>query len=101
MRCGDALLEQSIAMPFDRDAVALALRVVRARVPLTIEMRLLAADRDHHGGPLPDPELFSVTCAAGSAAVGLPVCKRVLQVRAPGAAFSPAHERYRGFALRA
>ncbi|MGD0475372.1 MAG: amylo-alpha-1,6-glucosidase [Candidatus Velthaea sp.] len=97
--CGDALLEQSIAMPFDRDAVALALRVVRARVPLTIEMRLLAADRDHHGGPLPDPELFSVTCAAGSAAVGLPVCKRVLQVRAPGAAFSPAHERYRGFAL--
>jgi predicted glycogen debranching enzyme len=97
--CGDALLEQAIAMPHDRDAVALCLRVLRARVPLTVEVRLLAADRDHHGGPLPDPELFTVAVTGGGAAVGLPACQRTLHVRAAGAAFAAAHERYCGFAL--
>ena len=97
--CGDALLEQSIAMPHDSDAVALCLRVVRARVPLRIEVRLLAADRDHHGGPLPEPESFAVACADGRATVRLPVCERTLAVSAAGAAFTAARARYAGFAL--
>jgi predicted glycogen debranching enzyme len=97
--CGDALLEQAIAMPRDRDAVALCLRVVRARLPLTVDVRLLAADRDHHGGPLPEPELFEVECTAGGAAVRLPVSQRTLHVSAAGAAFEAARERYAGFAL--
>lgn len=97
--CGDALLEQTIAMPQDRDATALGLRVVRARTPLSIELRLLVADRDHHGGALPDPGAFAVTCSQTGATIGLPECRRTLHVFAPGAIFEVANERYAGFVL--
>jgi predicted glycogen debranching enzyme len=97
--CADASIEQSIAMPFERDAVAFGLRVRRARVPVVVRVRILAADRDHHGGPLPAVDRFAVNVGAGAATIGLPECGRVLFVTAAGATFTPASERYRGFAL--
>ncbi len=97
--CGDALIEQTIAMPFDRDATAVSIRVVRARLPLTVQLRVLAADRDHHGGPLPDPARFTVVTEAGAATVDLPECRRRLFIRAPNALVHAAAERYAGFAL--
>ena len=35
-------------------------------------MRLLVADRDHHGGDLPDPDFFTTTVAGERATVALP-----------------------------
>lgn len=98
--CGDALIEQSIAMPRDRDSTAVALRVVRARSALTLTGRILVADRDHHGGALPAPAEFSVTCdSSNGATIRLPLCGRTLYADAPDACFEAASERYTGFAL--
>jgi len=97
--CGDALIEQSIAMVAGADATALAFRIVRARAPVTIRARILAADRDHHGGALPDPAAFTVAVDAGVAKVTLPYSRRTLVVYAPGAHIDSASERYAGFEL--
>jgi glycogen debranching enzyme len=109
---GDALLELTLAMPLGADATAVSLRVARARGPLAIRGRLIVADRDHHGGELPDPAAFAVKLGAdsdgaddadgahgGAATVRLPASGRTLLVRAPGAAFEATSERYAGYAL--
>ncbi len=108
---GDALLEVTLAMPLGADATAVSLRVTRARGPLAISARLIVADRDHHGGELPDPAAFAVSAGAGGvhdvggaagaerATVRLPASGRTLHVRAPGAALEIASERYAGYAL--
>jgi predicted glycogen debranching enzyme len=97
--CGDALLEVTLAMPDDADTTALALRVVRARGALDVRARVLFADRDHHGGPLPDPAAFAVTVGDGTAEVALPLSARTVFVRAPGARVTATAERYANFAL--
>jgi predicted glycogen debranching enzyme len=97
--CGDAVIEQSIAMVAGADATALAFRIVRARAPVTLGLRVLAADRDHHGGALPDPQAFTVSVDDGVANVRLPDSQRTLTVYAPGAQISAASERYAGFSL--
>ncbi|MGB8266328.1 MAG: amylo-alpha-1,6-glucosidase [Candidatus Velthaea sp.] len=97
--CGDALLEVTIAMPDGLDATALGLRVVRARGPLDVCARVLFADRDHHGGPLPDPRAFVVALREGGAEIDLPWSQRRVLVHAPGANASIAAERYADFAL--
>ncbi|MEA2666170.1 MAG: hypothetical protein QOI11_3114 [Candidatus Eremiobacteraeota bacterium] len=96
---GDALLELTLAMPLGADATALSLRVARARGPLAVGGRLIVADRDHHGGELPDPAAFTPSLGADGAAVRLPACGRTLHVRAPGATVETASERYAGYAL--
>ncbi len=108
---GDALVELTLAMPQGADAVAVSLRVTRARGPLALRGRLIVADRDHHGGDLPDPAAFAVSLGAGAAGAGggagdaagatvrLPASGRTLYVRAPGAALEAASERYAGYAL--
>jgi len=96
---GDALLEVRLAMPAGRDAIAVAVRVLRAGEPLALAGRLVLADRDHHGGPLPDPGGFTTTIAGGEAAIRLPACGRTLHAFAPGARLEAAREVYAGFAF--
>ena len=96
---GDALLEITLAMPLDADATAIALRVVRARSTLAVRGRLIVADRDHHGGALPDPASFAVSLANDGATVALPAAQRTLHVFAPGARCTAAAQRYAGCLL--
>jgi glycogen debranching enzyme len=94
---GDALLEVAVAMAYGADRTALAVRAVRAVEPLHCTARVLAADRDHHGGSLPDPAGFGVTVEGDRATIALPDCGRSLSVRVPGAALTPACDRWSGF----
>jgi glycogen debranching enzyme len=96
---GDALLTVTLAMPLGADATAVALRVARAREPLAVSGRLVVADRDHHGGPLPPLAGFHTDLLSGGATVALPVTKQTLSVFAPGANVAAASERYAGFLL--
>ncbi|HYZ15305.1 MAG TPA: amylo-alpha-1,6-glucosidase [Candidatus Acidoferrum sp.] len=96
---GDAMLEVTLAMPLGADATALALRVLRARSPLAIAGRLVVADRDHHGGPLPDLAGFVTRPGEDGATVALPFSQRTLHVFAPGAGVGFSSERYEGYAL--
>jgi len=94
---GDAELEVAIAMPHGHDRTAVALRVVRAVEPLQCTARVLVADRDHHGGTLPDPSRFTVTAGGDRAAIALPDCGRTVHVVVPGAALTTARDRWVGF----
>jgi predicted glycogen debranching enzyme len=96
---GDALLDVTLAMPRGADAIAVALRPVRARMPLRVRGRLVCADRDHHGGPLPPLDAFATTLVDGGAQIRLPATQRTLYVRAPEATVTAAAEVYAGFAL--
>jgi len=96
---GDALLDVTLAMPPGADATAVSLRVVRARSPLAIRGRLIVADRNHHGGALPDVAAFTTAAVDGRAAVALPASQRTLHVFAPGARAQVAGERYAGYSL--
>jgi len=97
--CGDALLEVTLAMPDGADAIAIALRAVRARAPLAVRARLLFADRDHHGGELPDPRSFTVTVNGDGAQIVLPESHRRVYVYAPGVTVTAAAEPYSQFYL--
>ena len=94
---GDALVHLAIAMPYGRDETAVAVRVVRAAAPLTLAVRLIVADRDHHGGSLPDPAGFVTSVNGDRATIALPASARVLHVAVPGAALAPAGDRWTGF----
>ena len=94
---GDAELEVAIAMPHGQDRTALALRVVRAVERMRWTARVLVADRDHHGGGLPDPERFSVDVDGDRAAIALPECGRTLYAAVPGAVLSPHRDRWSSF----
>jgi glycogen debranching enzyme len=94
---GDVDLELAIAMPYGRDETALALRIVRASAPVTVMLRVVVADRDHHGGPLPDPAGFAVALDADRANVTLPASERALHIFAPGAVLGAANDRWSGF----
>jgi predicted glycogen debranching enzyme len=96
---GDALLEMTLAMPLGADATAIVLRASRARSWLAVRGRLIVADRDHHGGPLPDPSAFTPELADPGATVALPASGRTLHVFAPGAQCTLAAERYAGYRL--
>ncbi len=96
---GDALLEMTLAMPLGVDATAIVLRALRARSPLAIRGRLVVADRDHHGGPLPEIAAFTPALADGGATITLPAAGRTLHVFAPGAGCTLAAERYAGYRL--
>ncbi|HTD38842.1 MAG TPA: glycogen debranching enzyme N-terminal domain-containing protein, partial [Candidatus Limnocylindrales bacterium] len=97
---GDALLEVTLAMPRGADATAVLLRAARARGPLGVRGRLVVADRDHHGGPLPDPGGFTSEPAGGGLAIALPASAATLHVAAPGALrIETARERYEGYLL--
>jgi glycogen debranching enzyme len=94
---GDALLEVAIAMEYGVDRTAIALHVARAAEPLVVTGRVLLADRDHHGGPLPDPAGFAVSFEGATASITLPASDGRLRVSAPGAALAPACDRWSGF----
>jgi glycogen debranching enzyme len=94
---GDARIEVAIAMPHGRDETALAIRVIEAPGPVAFTLRILVADRDHHGGPLPDSAGFVATISGDRASIALPACGRQLHVAVPGATFTPAFERWLGF----
>jgi len=94
---GDAELEVAVAMEYGADRTAVALRVVRAVEALQFTARVLVSDRDHHGGALPDPDLFVTSVDGGGAAIGLPAAARTLHVAIPRAVFNPAHDRWLGF----
>lgn len=96
---GDSELEVAIAMPDGLDRTAVALRAVRAVEPLRVVARVLVADRDHHGGRLPDPERFTIHVEGDRAAVMLPDCGRTLYVTAPGAVVSPHRDQWSAFFL--
>jgi len=96
---GDALLELTLAMPAGVEATAVVLRAARARGPLAVRGRLVVADRDHHGGPLPDPAGFAVALGGDGARISLPASERTLHVYAPGAVCDAARERYAGYRL--
>jgi predicted glycogen debranching enzyme len=97
---GDALLDLTLAMPLGADATAVLLRAVRARSPLDVRGRLIVADRDHHGGPLPDPSGFTFAPAASGCTIALPASGRTLHVTAPDVlGVEPACERYEGYLL--
>lgn len=96
----DALLEVTLAMPRGADAIAVLLRAARARGPLGVRGRLVIADRDHHGGPLPDADRFTAERNAAGLAIALPASGATLHVAAPGAVgIQTARERYEGYLL--
>ncbi|HEY0382585.1 MAG TPA: amylo-alpha-1,6-glucosidase, partial [Candidatus Elarobacter sp.] len=98
---GDALLEITLAMPLGPDATAVQLRAVRACAPLDVRGRVIVADRDHHGGPLPDPSGFGCGADAFGLAIDLPASRRTLHVAAPDAlCIEGACERYEGYLLQ-
>ena len=94
---GDALLEIAIAMQYGADRTAVALHVVRASEPLFVSGHVLMADRDQHGGPLPDPAGFSVEFEGVTAAIRLPASDGRVRVSAPGAVLTPTCDRWSGF----
>jgi glycogen debranching enzyme len=94
---GDAAVEVAVAMPYGRDETALAVRVVHAAAPIAFELRVVVADRDHHGGPLPDPAGFRVAVDGDRAAIALPACGRTLHVAVLGATLAAANDRWTGF----
>jgi predicted glycogen debranching enzyme len=94
---GATELEVAIAMPAGRDETALAIRVLAAPAPVTLSLHVLVADRDHHGGALPDPAGFAVATADDRATVALPACERTLHLWVSDAALTPAGERWSGF----
>ena len=97
---GDALLEVTLAMPLGADATAVVLRAVRARSNLAVRGRLIVADRDHHGGPLPPIDDFALNADAYGLTVGLPLTGRTLHVAALGARHAAVgNERYDGYLL--
>ncbi len=96
---GDAVLEVALAMPYGHDRTAIALRAVRAVEPLRVSAKVLVADRDHHGGSLPDPNRFTVAVDGDRATVSLPDSGRTLHVSAPGATMSPHRDRWSAFFL--
>jgi glycogen debranching enzyme len=55
------------------------------------------SDRDHHGGALPDPDLFVTNIDGRGAAIALPASARTLHVAVPGAVLNAAHDRWTGF----
>ena len=94
---GDAQFEVAIAMEHGLDRTAVALRVVRATEALAVTAWVLAADRDHHGGHLPDPAEFDVHLSGVEAHVALPLSGKLLYVSAPAATLTPACDRWTGF----
>jgi glycogen debranching enzyme len=96
---GDTLLTVTLAMPHGADAIALALHVDRAAEPIDVHARVVAADRDHHGGTLPDPASFITIVVGARAEIALPACGRRLHLSAPGATLTPASDRYANYAL--
>jgi len=97
---GDALLEVTVAMPLGADATAVVLRVVRARSNLAVRGRVILADRDHHGGPLPPLGEFELSADAYGLTIGLPRAGRTLHVAALDALHAAVgNERYDGYLL--
>ena len=97
---GDALLEVTLAMPLGADATAVQFALTRARAPLTLRGRLIVADRDHHGGALPDTDGFDLSADAYGLTVELPASQRTLHIAAPDALFAKTgFERYDGYLL--
>jgi predicted glycogen debranching enzyme len=97
---GDALLGVTLAMPLGADATAVVLRVMRARSRLAVRGRLIVADRDHHGGPLPGSGEFELSADAYGLTIGLPRSARTLHVAALDALHATvANERYEGYLL--
>jgi glycogen debranching enzyme len=96
---GDVTMELALAMVYGRDETVLVVRVVRSPAPLVLRLRVLVTDREHHGGPLPDPELFTTVVAGERATVALPACGQLLHLWAPGGALSPARNRWSDFAF--
>jgi glycogen debranching enzyme len=94
---GDAEIEVAIAMPYGRDRTAIAVRAVRAAETLHLTARVLVADRDHHGGALPDPNRFSTIIDGDRAAIALPDCGRTVHVCVPGAGLTATLDRWSGF----
>jgi glycogen debranching enzyme len=94
---GDAEVELAVAMAYGRDETAVALRLVRAAAPVAFTLRLVVGDRDHHGGPLPDPAAFVTTVAGDRATIALPASARTLHVAVGGAALAAAGDRWTGF----
>ena len=97
---GDALLDVTLAMPHGADATAVMLAVTRARGPVAVRGRVIVADRDHHGGPLPNADDFALSGDGSWLTVELPACGRTLFVGMPGALHAETgHERYEGYLL--
>jgi predicted glycogen debranching enzyme len=97
---GDALLDVTLAMPLGADATAVQLTLTRARAPLALRGRLIVADRDHHGGPLPETGGFVLSADAYGLTVELPASRRTLHVAAPDAQHATTgFERYEGYLL--
>ncbi|HEX3463488.1 MAG TPA: amylo-alpha-1,6-glucosidase [Candidatus Elarobacter sp.] len=97
---GDALLDVTLAMPHGVDAIAVLLRAVRARSDLAVRGRLIVADRDHHGGSLPDPAGFTTDVTGDGLTIALPASGAALRVAAPRAvSVETARERYDGYLL--
>jgi glycogen debranching enzyme len=94
---GAVRLELAIAMSYGRDETAVAVHVADAPEPVHLTFRLIVADRDHHGGPLPDPRRFAVHIDAERATIALPACERTLHVAVAGAALIAAGDRWSGF----
>jgi predicted glycogen debranching enzyme len=94
---GDALLEIAIAMAYGADRTALTLHVTRAAAPLFVTGRVLVADRDHHGGELPDPARFAIAVDGQLGTIRVPDSGRVVHVHAPNAVLTPQCDRWAGF----
>jgi len=94
---GDAEVELAVAMPYGRDETALAIRVVHAAAPVAFALQVLVADRDHHGGPLPDPAGFATALDGDRATIALPASGRTLHVAIRGARLTAAGDRWTGF----
>ena len=95
---GDAIFSVRLTMQPGANVTALVYALERADEPATLDVRVLADDRDHHGTSRQDGRVFASQLVTGGVRVGLPSLRANLEVRAE-AQWSTATGWYRAFAL--
>jgi len=95
---GDAIFSVRLTMQPGANVTALVYALERADEPATLDVRVLADDRDHHGTSRQDGRVFASQLVPGGVRVGLPSLRANLEVRAE-AQWSTATDWYRAFAL--
>jgi len=95
---GDAMFSVTLTMQSGANVTALVYALERADEPATLDVHVLADDRDHHGTSRQDGRVFASDLIPGGVRVGLASLGSSLVVRAD-AEWSTSADWYRAFEL--
>jgi predicted glycogen debranching enzyme len=95
---GDAVFSVTLTMQSGANVTAVVYALERADEPATLDVRVLADDRDHHGTSRQDERVFANQLVPGGVRVALPSLGASLVVRAD-AEWSMSTDWYRAFEL--